>query len=246
MSTPSVRLLPFAVADGPTNMAADEVMLFSAERGVASLRLYGWSPPTLSLGYFQPAAARLADPLLAALPWVRRPSGGATLVHDRELTYALALPAGSPWQGGEPWMSRMHAVLARAVAACGVAAAVSPHAGPSRVLGDVLCFQQHTAGDLLADGHKVVGSAQRKHRRCLLQHGSVLLERTPSAAALPGLADVTGVAVTAGQLAGAIEASFRAATGWCLEAGAWTGAERRETASLVRDKYATAAWNEKR
>src|SRR5262245_58709107 len=96
-----IRLLPFAIADGPTNMAADEAMLLrAAEEGMASLRFYGWSPATLSIGYFQPAAIRLSDPRWATLPWVRRPSGGATLVHDRELTYALALPSGLPWQSG--------------------------------------------------------------------------------------------------------------------------------------------------
>src|SRR4051812_16012691 len=98
MSAPVCRLLPFVTADGPWQMAADEVMLEAAVAGTASFRTYGWTAVTLSLGYFQPAAVRLADPLLASLPFVRRASGGATLVHDREVTYALALPAGPPWQ----------------------------------------------------------------------------------------------------------------------------------------------------
>src|SRR5436190_22488839 len=113
---PAIRLLPFATADGPINMAADEVMLLGAADGIASLRFYGWSPATLSLGYFQPAAVRLSDPRLATLPWVRRASGGATLVHDRELTYALALPSGLPWQSEQSWMPRFHAIIAAAFA----------------------------------------------------------------------------------------------------------------------------------
>src|SRR5437588_9911435 len=92
------RLLPYAVADGAHNMAADEVLLEGASAGVASLRFYGWSEPTLSLGYFQSAAVRRTDPRLAALPYVRRPTGGMTLVHHHELTSALALPARSPWE----------------------------------------------------------------------------------------------------------------------------------------------------
>src|SRR5947209_7466749 len=70
----TVRLLPFAAADGPRNMAADEVLLEAAVGGGASLRFYGWSEPTLSLGYFQPQSVRLSDPRLAGLPWVRRPT----------------------------------------------------------------------------------------------------------------------------------------------------------------------------
>ena len=56
-----IRLLPYSEADGPHNMAADETLLESAVRGLASLRFYGWSPPTLSLGYFQPERSRLEE-----------------------------------------------------------------------------------------------------------------------------------------------------------------------------------------
>ncbi len=72
-----VRLLPFSVADGPHNMAADEVLLEAADAGLASLRFYGWSAPALSLGYFQPHTDHFRDPLLVKLPYVRRSTGGA-------------------------------------------------------------------------------------------------------------------------------------------------------------------------
>ena len=48
-----------AIAEGAHNMAADEVLLESAVKGSASLRFYGWTKATLSLGYFQPAQLRL-------------------------------------------------------------------------------------------------------------------------------------------------------------------------------------------
>ena len=94
-----MRLLPLEFADGPHNMAADEVLIeTAAAQHRPSLRFYSWTTATVSLGYFQPAAARLSDQRLASLPWVRRPTGGATLVHHFELTYAIALPPGGPWQ----------------------------------------------------------------------------------------------------------------------------------------------------
>ncbi len=124
------RLLPHMIADGPRNMAADETLLESAVKGTASLRFYGWSEPALSLGYFQPDQARRQDSILAQLPFVRRPSGGKALVHHHELTYALALPAGSPWQTGETrgvkWIRRMHTILAAALDTLGVAACFPP------------------------------------------------------------------------------------------------------------------------
>ena len=118
IAMPIIWLLPLASADGAHNMAADEVLLESAGRGIASLRFYTWTPATVSLGYFQPQRVRQDDARLASLPFVRRPSGGMTLVHDQELTYALALPAGPPWQvaGQSPWLCRMHAITGAALA----------------------------------------------------------------------------------------------------------------------------------
>src|SRR5207249_2965292 len=112
MDSVTIRLLPFATADGAHNMAADEVLLESAATGAASLRFYGWSEPTLSLGYFQPEVTRQGNPLLAGLPYVRRPTGGMTLVHHHELTYALALPTPAKAQ---PWLCRMHGIIGHAL-----------------------------------------------------------------------------------------------------------------------------------
>ncbi|HSQ54269.1 MAG TPA: lipoate--protein ligase family protein, partial [Gemmata sp.] len=109
-----MRLLPFAVADGATNMAGDETMLESAsERGIATLRFYTWTEPTLSLGYFQPAADREQ---LSPVPWVRRSTGGAGIVHHRELTYSFALPAKPEWKSNEPWLCRMDRLLREGLA----------------------------------------------------------------------------------------------------------------------------------
>src|SRR5262245_46078587 len=109
------RLLPFAVADGPLNMATDEVLLHSAAAGQASLRFYGWTEATLSLGYFQHAARRLDDPLLRELPFVRRPTGGDALVHHHELTYCLAVPSERARSSALPWLM-MHEIIAASLA----------------------------------------------------------------------------------------------------------------------------------
>src|SRR5689334_9170111 len=78
------RLLPHEVRSGPANMALDEALLdaVDAEPSSAVLRTYGWSEPTLSLGYFQAIAEAEADPRWRDVPIVRRPSGGGALWHD--------------------------------------------------------------------------------------------------------------------------------------------------------------------
>jgi lipoate-protein ligase A len=235
------RLLPPAEADGPWHMAADQALLeTAAEAGTASLRFYTWPRATLSLGYFQPEAVRYADARLAALPWVRRPSGGEALAHDREVTYALALPPGAPWQRrGESWLWRMHGVIAEALADLGVAA--RPCAEERR-LGEVLCFLHHTPADLLVGGAKVVGSAQRKQRGALIQHGGILLAASPAAPQLPGIAELTGRSLSAQEVAAAAAGRFGRATGMAVEPGDWSDAERRRIAELVATRYTQPAW----
>src|SRR5688500_10259595 len=122
-----VRLLPTAARSGPANMAADEALLRSAlHLGVASLRFYTWTEPTLSLGYFQPHAERLGNAALSEAAWVRRPTGGAAILHHLELTYGLALPAGPPWDAPEGWLCRFHRAIAGALKQFGVSAQVVP------------------------------------------------------------------------------------------------------------------------
>jgi lipoate-protein ligase A len=240
-----IRLLPYAEVDGPHNMSADEVLLHSAASGVASLRFYGWSAATLSLGYFQPESLRHTDPRLASLPFVRRPSGGEALVHHHELTYALALPAGMPWQTKESWTCRMHHILIDTLSRLGVKALSCPPEGERR-LNNFLCFQHFTPGDLLIGSAKVVGSAQRRQRGALLQHGGILLAQSPYTPALPGIRELSGRELSVREVRATILGAFTHQTGWSVVDGDWTEAERQHIADLAAMKYSQDTWNRKR
>ena len=241
-----IRLLPYAIADGATNMANDDVLARSAAAGVASLRFYAWSAATVSLGYFQPHADVRAHSRLADLPWVRRPSGGATLVHHHELTYALALPSGSPWRSGEPWMLHMHRIIVTALAELGLDQKIVLVDDRPVKHGDVLCFQQFTVGDVLCAGRKIVGSAQRKYHQALMQHGSILLSQSEHTPELPGIRELTGVALSADQVRDSILRQFEKSTGWELKRSEWT----TEAAACIRkmreERYLSVDWNERR
>jgi lipoyl(octanoyl) transferase len=239
-----VRLLPLETADGAYNMAADEAMLQSAVAGQASLRFYTWTPATLSLGYFQPAASRLADPLLASLPFVRRPSGGQALVHHFELTYAWAVPRDMLRGSKAAWVEGMHDLI-RSVFNCrGIALqrATAERRDPTTIL----CFRQIAPGDLLAGDAKVMGSSQRVHRQCLLQHGGILLARSPHTPSLPGIREQSGRDISPSWVREAIVDSLAQPGGWRLVDATWTPAEQTLIERLVQEKYATAKWNEKR
>jgi lipoate-protein ligase A len=238
-----LRLLPYELADGPHNMAADEVVLESAVVGAGSLRFYSWSEATLSLGYFQPHRLRGSDERLAKLPFIRRPTGGGALVHDHELTYALGLPTSLVKQQHQSWLCRMHTTIAHALASLGVSTAT---VAEERKASGLLCFHHFTPGDLVVNAAKVVGSAQRKQRGALLQHGAILLATSPHAPALPGIRELTGSKLTPGEVIPILEREFAAHTGLRLTVGVWTITERQRIEELVQIKYGQPSWNQKR
>ena len=250
VKTLDLRTLPFASLSGAGNMAADEAMLLSAaEHGRASSRTYSWAEPTLTLGYFQEARVRSDDPLIADLAWVRRSTGGATIVHDpaTELTYSLALPAGAEWQAkGVSWICRMHEFLRETLETVWGVESKLVVCGAEQKLGPILCFRHQTPGDLLVGGHKIAGSAQRKHKGALLQHGSILLRQSPFAPNLPGLLELTQKAIAPHELAIALARRIAVETGWHLHPGPWTDNELTSAKRIEIEKYGSAAWNEKR
>ena len=238
------RLLPTQIGDGPGQMALDDVLLEqAAEQGVATLRFYMWEHPTLSLGYFQPSAPALAA--YPDIPWVRRPSGGAALLHHIELTYALALPPGRDWQPaqGLNWICRMHHIIRQTLEAFGVRGTLCSQ---EEKKGDILCFLHHTPGDLIVAGHKVVGSAQRKLRGALLQHGGILLMSSHHTPELPGIVDLGGPPRLFDELAPALRAAFHAATSWDLQPGTLSEAERQRITEIRAQRYENEEWNRRR
>jgi lipoate-protein ligase A len=176
---------------GAWNMAFDEALLeAAATRGETALRIYRWSEPTLSLGYFQKEIPPDLPETLRGLPRVRRLSGGGAILHDHEWTYACALPKGHPLTvRTEDLYDIVHAAILRAFARLGIAAGVR---GESNRQADArfLCFERGDARDILIAGRKVVGSAQRRRKGAVLQHGSVVLRTSSFAPHLPGVADL--------------------------------------------------------
>jgi lipoate-protein ligase A len=226
-------------------MASDEVMLQSAIQGIASLRFYQWNPATISLGYFQAEQTRHRLPLLASLPFVRRASGGGTLVHHYEVTYCLALPYGQTWQTGEAWLPRMHRIIAAALEELGIKSRLYEPANGPPFQGN-LCFQHFTVGDLMIGSAKIVGSAQRKQHGALMQHGGILLSKSPYTPDLSGILELTGRSLTVAETCDTVRRSFIKATGWNLVESDWTPNELNRIADLANNKYSQDTWNRKR
>ena len=144
-----------------------------------TLRLYQWAPPTISLGYFQKYADFEALPPPAGnLPVVRRLTGGGAILHDLELTYSLAVPMGHDLlrDGANRLYELAHDAVIAALgelnletARCGM----TDDSGAAR--GPFFCFERRHCYDVLLGGDKIAGSAQRRTRFAVLQHGSIVL-----------------------------------------------------------------------
>jgi lipoyl(octanoyl) transferase len=203
VDSPTVRLpldaachvLPHIVASGPANMALDEALLEWVAGGgaVACLRTYGWTTPTLSLGYFQRLAEIQTDPRFQTVPLVRRLTGGGAIWHHHEVTYALVVAGNHPLARPSTGLYRaVHAAIAEALGAVGLAAVRRGDGGSG--YGDqkrpVLCFIDTDQEDIVAGNAKIVGSAQRRREGAVLQHGSLLLARSFLTPELQGVCDM--------------------------------------------------------
>jgi lipoate-protein ligase A len=191
------HVYPYEVAGGPANMALDEALLdavASVQEPRVLLRTYGWSKPTLSLGYFQRLAQFQVESRWRDVAMVRRLTGGGAIWHHHELTYALAVPREHPFARSSTQLYRaVHTAIVSGLVGFGVQAQrrgeVFPPADCERSR-PLLCFSDRSPEDILFQGIKIVGSAQRRRGGAVLQHGSVLLARSCQTPELAGLCDV--------------------------------------------------------
>jgi len=152
-------------------MAWDEALLAMAPRfGHPILRLYAWSEPAATFGYFQ----RIADieRLTPLRPLIRRPTGGGLVPHDGDYTYSLTFPPTHPWYALKALESyrRVHEWIRAAFARAGLLTELSI-GGRKNPSGQ--CFVGAEQFDLLWRERKIAGAAQRRARDGLLIQGSI-------------------------------------------------------------------------
>ena len=235
---------------GPFNMAADEVLLgmveAAPERGV--LRTYEWSEPTLSLGYFQSWEAARAIDASQRVCRVRRITGGGAIWHDQEITYALAMPRQHPaCRDVEALYDCVHDHIRNRLNQAGFPVKFRP--------GDVetpggerpfLCFQDQSTHDLVLGSRKVVGSAQRRKPRAVLQHGSVLLRASSLLPRVPGIAEGDASIESLREIVISCLRDLPASLGMDGSPASWSDGEQRRIVELAAGRYATAGWTRRR
>ncbi len=244
-STDSIRVIQDPALAGPVNMARDEALLAQVGERASppTLRLYQWDPPTVSLGYFQHYAEyESLPPPAGELAVVRRQTGGGAILHDLELTYSLALPLDHPLLAKGP--NNLYEVAHDAIIAClaelGIESdrcGVTDDSGAAK--GPFFCFARRHCYDLLIGEDKLAGSAQRRTKTAVLQHGSIILgNRYPQQ---PTAEAHVSYDETIEALGRALPAKLADHTGLSFDPGGWQPAELQAVEPFI-DKYAGAAW----
>ena len=175
------RFIPFAEFDGATNMAIDLQLLQQCEAGAAPvLRLYGFSPPCLTLGLNQKLAEETLERVRQrGYDIVRRPTGGRAVLHLNDLTYSFVARQKGEGEFGvlETSVSAAYKQICAGLQAAfdilGLRAELGASSSAYRHLAD--CFLATTNADLHHAGRKLAGSAQLRRRGTVLQHGSIPL-----------------------------------------------------------------------
>ncbi|MBW8889742.1 MAG: lipoate--protein ligase family protein [Fibrobacteres bacterium] len=171
---------------GARNMAIDEVLLASVEAGRSppTLRVYGWSPPCISLGHSQDPSRELDLAAVAARGYdvVKRATGGRAVLHIDELTYSIVARADSAaWCASQGLSYRaISQAVAQALSEAGFGLSLDrgyPVEKPQGLRAMTPCFASTARSEVVFGDRKVVGSAQRRTREAFLQHGSILVSR---------------------------------------------------------------------
>lgn len=173
-------LLVTGDAPGAVQMAFDEAMMEDvAQSGRPLLRLYRFAPKALSLGRGQGTAeVYLPGVREIGADLVRRPSGGKAVLHDDEVTYAVAAPAHLFAAGVEASYGQIAGALIRACLRLGKKVAIAEPEGAAGELA-ANCFIHPSVHEIALGKRKVIGSAQVRRRGVLLQHGAIPIRLHP-------------------------------------------------------------------
>ena len=213
-------------------MALDEALLLtSGGRGRPLLRIYEWDRPAVTIGYVQTYDAAPGE----GYAIIRRPTGGGVVFHDRDVTYSVVAPAGH-WLA-ESGRLESYGIVNRAVLRGLASLAVAPDLAREEIPKSVnrsrmVCFRTPTRYDVLANGRKIAGSAQRRMREGLLHQGSINF-----GGPLP---------FPRGEIVNRLCCGFREELKIRLEEYVPSADVLAKAQALVAECYGTDAWNRKR
>ncbi|MBN2400531.1 MAG: lipoate--protein ligase family protein [Candidatus Aminicenantes bacterium] len=240
------------------NMARDEYLFRLCHEGRRGfLRIYAWARPSFSTGVSQKAQKALNLEFIKAngCDYVRRITGGKTVLHDHEITYAVASSEDLFFKEHDLHQSYMliSRVLVQALRSLGVDAVLSQGSPAELSRSHNPCFSFPTPYEVEVNGKKIIGSAQKRDKQALLQHGSIPLSMnydlygaganfSPELLArnMTTWSDISECDPQ--ELANALVESFRSFVGSDFQLLDFSPEDQRQIAVLT-EKYAADDWN---
>ncbi len=192
------RLIKDGYHNGFMNMAIDEAIMIAHREGWVppTIRFYQWSPPAVSLGYFQNLKKEIDIEACQkkGVDIVRRPTGGKAVLHDQELTYSFVIKENHPLVNDSilETYKKISRGIIRGLSYLGVEAKLVPlreklkndplsreterNSEPPYSAIKSICFSASAQYEVQIEGKKIVGSAQVRKGGVVLQHGSLLIK----------------------------------------------------------------------
>jgi lipoate-protein ligase A len=245
-------------------MAIDEALLslFDPQMSEPVIRTYGWAPPALSLGRFQKSEEVLdLDRCCSnAVSIVRRLSGGGALYHADELTYSIVCSSDQipPATSVKDSFRVLTGFLIDFYRSLGLDACYAvDSASEPELLGmrTAFCFAGKETFDILINGKKIGGNAQRRHKNIIFQHGSIpilnraclglqyMKDRSPEYAENTVSLSNCGISEDLITLKRMFTEAFRRYMGAVIIEEALSQDEQSKSEELLSAKYATERWN---
>jgi lipoate-protein ligase A len=222
----------------------EKLQRYPSPAAEAVLRIYGWKPPAVSIGYFQSMDLEVDvhECRKRGIDLVRRLTGGGAVYHEAELTYSFLTNTFSS-DIMQSYISICNPVV-QAIRKLGFDARFAP-------LNDIV----------IGNGVKVSGNAQTRKMNVLLQHGTILLDvnvermfsvlKVPSEKIKDKLIDdvkkrVSGINRSFDEVAQVLKKSFSEAFDAELHSDKLTVEEYSKVYSFIKEKFSSESWNWRR
>lgn len=249
------RLLQTGMNTASVNMAVDRAILVANSEGRVppTVRLYGWVPPAISIGYFQSLAEEVDIDACKrfGVEYVRRITGGGAVFHDKEVTYSIVIPESHPEIPKNIIKSygRICGAIMKGLHRLGIESEYAP------------------INDIVTGGRKISGNAQTRKVGTVLQHGTILMDvdvdkmfsllKVPNEKIkdklindvkqrVTSIKHILGKEVPFEKVAGAMKHGFEEEFHVELVEGTLTNEERLLAKKFERECFSAKEWNQKR
>lgn len=244
---------------GAWNMAVDDYLFHSlGDKPSTFLRFYQWERPTVSLGYSQ-HAERVIDMEFCrknGLDIVRRMTGGKLVLHHQEVTYCIC---SSDVEMFSPQLMdsyrRISEALMRGLEGMGIKCSLSGETPSFYARGSLPCFSHPARNEIVVEGKKIVGSAQKRTKNRFIQHGSIplikdeillksvsLMNQEESLLRMTSLTELGGEGISFPGVVEHLIAGFSEHFHVGYRKKTFSDKERNSIQEIVEERYGTPEW----